>query len=488
MYLIMFYKQLILLLAVLAAVVSSYAQDSLWSRAYGGFDRDVCAALLPVDDGGYLLAGSTVSFGLGMFDMWLLRIDSLGDSVSSHTYGGTNSDGCNAVVAAADGGFLLAGYTDSYGSGNKDFWLVKTDDNGDSLWSRTYGGTYFDFCYDIQPAVDGGYILAGRTSSFGAGNSEFWMVRVNDDGDSLWSRTFGTPYSDECLAVCCTPDGGFALAGSVSAAPAGNRDFWLIKTDANGDSLWSRACGGSHYDECYAMVPAADGGFLLGGYTCSFGSASPEDPHAWLLKVDSNGDSLWSLISGGNNQEFWNTIKLTPAGCMTAGVSYSFGNGSADFWLMETDAAGDSLWSRTFGGEQGDYCYDLVPAANGSRLAAGSTASYGSGIDDAWLISVGPGQSSPLVLFVPTSCTLYPIYPNPFNSNATIAFDLVATGCISLRLFTVEGRLVRTVFDGVQPPGHYVLPFDGAALASGTYLCCLTSGPQSFTQKAILIK
>jgi hypothetical protein len=146
------------------------------------------------------------------------------DSLWSRTYGGDHHDGCNSLVQTANGGFALAGSTSSFGTGG-DFWLVRTDANGDSLWSRTYGGQDYDYCNSLLQTADGGFALAGVTESFGAGDHDFWMVRTDENGDSLWSRTYEGQDWDECQSLIQTADGGFALAGETWSFGAGGRDF-----------------------------------------------------------------------------------------------------------------------------------------------------------------------------------------------------------------------------------------------------------------------
>jgi len=217
--------------AVLLLIASAHAQpDSLWSRAFGGANTDVCNSVQQTSDGGYFLAGSTYSFGSGLTDFWLVKTDAQGDSLRSRTFGGSDFEWCTSVQQTSDSGYVLAGHTRSFGAGNYDLWLVKTDANGDSLWSRTFGGSSNDYCSSVQQTSDGGYVLAGYTYSFGAGDYDFWLVKTDAQGDSLWSRTYGGTWEDCCWSFQQTSDGGYVLAGRTSSFGAGISDFWLVKT------------------------------------------------------------------------------------------------------------------------------------------------------------------------------------------------------------------------------------------------------------------
>ncbi|MFH1009844.1 MAG: hypothetical protein V1784_01240, partial [bacterium] len=304
--------------------------DSLWSRIYEGGSDDEYHSVRQTSDGGYILGGFTKSSGAGLEDFWLVRMNADGYPNFAHTFGGTSVDRCHCAQQTADGGYMLAGYTYSF-SGQPaycDFWLVKTDADGDSLWSRTFGGSNADACYCAQQTTDGGYILAGQTSSYGAGIADFWLVKTNANGDSLWSRTFGGSQDDECYSVQQTLDGGYILAGETSSFGAGGGDFWLVKTNANGDSVWSRTFGGNDWEECRCVQQTSDGGYILAGLTQSFGAGSID---FWLVKTDANGDRVWSRTFGGTeNDRCYSVQQTADGGYILAGDTRSFGAGIFD--------------------------------------------------------------------------------------------------------------------------------------------------------------
>lgn len=305
----------------------------LWNHSYGPCGFDICKSVQQTLDGGYILAGlGNPLYEYGNF--LVLKTDTSGQTIWCRGYGGASADECNCVRQTIDGGYILAGTTYSFGAGVWDFWMVKTDVNGNSLWSHTFGGGYEDQCNCVQQTWDGGYILAGWTESFGAGGFDFWLVRTNSNGDSLWSRTFGGTDDDRCYSVEQTSDGGYILGGFTRSFGAGDSDFWLVRTNANGDSVWSRTFGGNSSDECHCLRQTSDGKYALAGWTSSFGAGEYD---FWLVKVDTDGDSLWSRTFGGRFREYCYSFEQTwDGGYVLAGSTESFGASDDDFWLVKT--------------------------------------------------------------------------------------------------------------------------------------------------------
>jgi len=406
--------------------------DTLWSRTFGGTNEDQCRSVRQTSDGGYVLAGLTYSFGVGTptySNMWLLKTDANGDSLWSRTFGGTFSDQCLSAQQTSDAGYVLAGTTISFGAGGSDFWLVKTDGNGDSVWSRTFGGTNDDLCWSVQQTSDGGYALAGYTHSFGVGDDDFWLVKTDANGDSLWSRTFGGTSTDRCTSVQQTSDGGYVLGGYTYSFGTGSCDFWLVKTDTSGDSLWSRTFGGTSGDYYGLVEQTSDGGYILAGHTYSFGEGTPTYTNSWLVKTDANGDTLWSRAFGGTRSDYCYSVKQTSdGGYASVGSTYSFGWGTptySNFWLVKTHANGNSLWSRTFGGLNQDICWSVQQTSDSGYVLAGGTKSFGAGNTDFYLVKTGP-----------ESFYLATVYLNEVGTNAVLRWIAPETCDYSIYITT----------------------------------------------------
>jgi hypothetical protein len=377
--------------AIAVASTLALAQpDSLWSRCYGGWQNEYLYSVVQTEDGGYVLGAQTGSYGAGSSDVWLIKTNAQGDTVWCHTYGGAGQEWIGNAGRTEDG-YFVTGNTWSYGAGGEDFWLVKTDADGNQLWSRSYGGAQDDQVYWGQPTSDGGYILAGYTYSYGVGGRDWWLVKTNANGDTLWTRTFGGLLHDGCTNVIQTADGGYLFSGIARSFGDPDGDFWLIKTNANGDSVWSHVYGNALADLAWCARQTTDGGYIVTGYTTQGNGITD----VWLIKTDANGDSLWSRTYGTANQgeAALSVVQTSDNGYAMTGQT---GNGAGGVLLLRTDDTGNVLWSRTFGGAAWEEAYDLMIAPDGGYVIAAVTGSYGSGNYDAWLIKTSPDPIQPV--------------------------------------------------------------------------------------------
>jgi hypothetical protein len=478
---------IILIVALLAVTLPGLAQpDSLWSRTYGGAGSEYSLSVVQTEDGGYILGCSTNSLGAGNFDEWLIKTNAQGDTLWCHTYGGTQEERVANAGPTADGGYFMAGTTRSYGAGNYDFWLVKTDADGNSLWNRTYGGAQEDWAWWGQQTLDGGYILTGYTTSFGAGGRDFWLVKTNANGDSSWSRTFGGPDWSTGFYVIQTADNGYMIAGETHSFGEPNGDFRLVKTNANGDSLWAHTYGKPWEDTPYCVRQTQDGGYVVVGKS----ARSTGIPDVWLVKTSANGDSLWSYTYGvSGDYETGLMVVQTSDGGYTVAACTQCGGGPyiGDAWLIRTDNEGNVLWSRTYGSGADEATQDFQLTADGGYAIAGLSNAVGN--YDVWLLKTGPDPLSvgDHFVFQPSSL-IFSAFPNPFNSSTAIAFDLPRVSRISLRVFDVLGREVAVLKDGMLEAGNYRVMFNGNGLASGIYFARLDAGKFSQTKKLMLLK
>ncbi len=374
---------LLLLACICLLTVGSVAQIA-FQRTYGGDYFDWGRSMMQTADGGYIVAGHTESFGAGRDDVWLIRTDAYGDTIWTHTYGDTVGDVGWSVTQTVDGGYIITGWTESFGAGDFDVYLIKADVSGDTVWTRTYGGTDEDCGYSVAQTLDGGYIIAGHTSSFGAGNRDAWLIKTDALGDTLWTRTFGGTGWDEGYSVAQTTDNGYIIAGLTWSFGTGEGDAWLIKTDASGDTVWTRTYGGwDNGGDGRSVLQTADGGYVIAGTILSRGGVS----EVWLIKTDAWGDTVWTRTHGGlYRDEGWSVAQTTDGGYVITGYTRSFGAGGADVWLIKTDASGDTMWTRTYGGINEDYGHSVQQTADGGYAIAGHTGSFGAGWPDVWLI------------------------------------------------------------------------------------------------------
>jgi hypothetical protein len=353
-------------------------------KTFGGENFELANSVIQTSDGGYLIGGQTESFGDGGYDIYLVKTDASGTEEWSQTFGGENNDVATSVIQALDGGYLLAGSTRSFGNGSSDMYLVKTDANGTEEWFKTFGGTAYDYAYSIFQTSDGGYLIGGQTESFGNGSSDMYLVKTDASGNEEWSKTFGGENNDSAYSVIQTSDGGYLLGGRTESFGNGNNDMYLVKTDANGTEEWFKTFGGTANHYAYSILQTSDGGYLLGGVTNSFGNGE-YDMH--LVKTDASGTEEWSQTFGGENFELANSvIQTSDGGYLIGGQTESFGNRDSDMYLVKTDANGTEEWSQTYGGGSDDAAYSVIQTSDGGYLLAGSTRSFGSGDSDMYLV------------------------------------------------------------------------------------------------------
>lgn len=246
-------------------------------------------------DGGFVLAGSTISYITPYSDSLLVKTDAHGVVEWLRIYGGPGIDKILSVIQTADGGFALCGWTNSFGKGEEDFWLVKTDAHGFLEWNRTYGGVLGEWANGIIQTVDGGFMLIGSTTSFGAVASDAWLMKTDSHGVLQWNQLYGDVLRqwnrfvgvswDEVHTIIQTADSGFVFA-ELTDTSWNHRDAWLVKTNAYGVVQWYQIYGGPEDDEAHAVIQTANGEFVLAGFTQSFGDGSRD---AWLLKTGPQG-------------------------------------------------------------------------------------------------------------------------------------------------------------------------------------------------------
>jgi len=319
--------------------------DEEWSQTFGGTSDDYGYSVQQTSDGGYITAGYTYSFGVGG-DFWLIKTDGTGSEVWNMTYGGTGGEISYCVQQTNDGGYIITGYTSSYGAGHIDAWLIKTDSNGDEEWNQTFGGAYWDYGLSVKQTYEGGFIIAGYTDSYGAGHNDVWLIKTDSNGDEEWSQTFGGSMWDFSRTVQQTTDGGYIIVGWTWTFDEGVYDVWLIKTDSNGNLEWDKKFGGNFADDGYSVQQTADGGYIIAGDTSSYGAGSND---AWLIKTDSNGDEEWNQTFGGANSEWGYSVQQTAdGGYIIAGITSSYGSGSYDLWLIRIETENNPPHEPTY--------------------------------------------------------------------------------------------------------------------------------------------
>jgi hypothetical protein len=365
-----------------------------WSKTYGGARNDGAYSVIQTIDGGYALTGFASPDTTNNHEYWLIKTDSLGTMQWSKTYGGIGIDDAYSVIETADGGYAMAGFTNSSGAGNYDGWLVKVDSAGNMQWNKTYGGATADDLYTVVQTEDGGYALVGYTTSFGAGAADGQLVKVDSSGNLLWSQTYGGTGVDDTVSMVKTSDGGYALVGFTRSFGVGGTDFWLVKVDSEGVLQWNKTYGGPSDDSAHSIVQTSEGGYALAGFTYSFGSG---DKDFWLVKVGPSGNMEWNRTFGGTGfDDAVSLVKTSEGGYALAGYTSSFGAGSSDVWVVKVDSFGNLVWSQTYGGVGADYAYSIIQTSDSGYTLVGNTASFGMGSSDCYFVKITAENSDSL--------------------------------------------------------------------------------------------
>jgi hypothetical protein len=357
-----------------------------WNRTFGGADDDWGSSAQQTSDGGYIITGRTGSYGAGGDDLWLIKTDKNGKEEWNKTFGGADDDWGGSVQQTSDGGYIITGGTESYGAGDHDVLLIKTDKNGKEEWKKTFGGVYIDWGSSVQQTSDGGYIITGRTTSYGAGDHDVLLIKTDKNGKEEWKKTFGGAYSDIGYSVQQTSDGGYIITGWTMSYGAGGCAVLLIKTDKNGKEEWEKTFGGASIDWGSSVQQTSDGGYIITGWTMSYGAGGQD---AWLIKADKNGKEEWKKTFGGAEDDVGSSAQRTSdGGYIITGYTKSYGDGEEDAWLIKMDKNGKEEWKKTFGDAYYDRGNSAQQTSDSGYMIAGVTSSYGAGGRDVWLIKL----------------------------------------------------------------------------------------------------
>jgi parallel beta-helix repeat protein len=303
-----------------------------WTKTYGGSAADRARFATRTYDGGYVVVGYTDPSGSDPADVLVVKIDSAGNKQWDLQWGGSNRDQAYSVIQSSDGRYIVVGYTMSFGAGNEDAFLLMIDPVLGTSY-RTYGGSNTDVIRSVMQTSDGGFALAGYTNSIGSGSYDFWLIKTSYDGTMLWQKTYGNTGSDMAYSIAQTSEGGYVLAGDTDYYTAGSYDFYVVKTDSSGNLAWSQKFGGTGLDSASSVVQTCDGGYLIAGETTSFGAALED---FWVVKTDSSLSKQWDQRYGGSGSDrAYSALQASDGGYTITGPTSSYGAGSNDFWLVK---------------------------------------------------------------------------------------------------------------------------------------------------------
>ncbi len=416
----------ILILFLLPAI--TFSQNIEWQKCYGGSGDDHAHSIQQTADGGYIVAGSAysndgdVSGNHGGLDYWVIKLNSSNEIEWQKCYGGSSDDWSYSIQQTIDGGYIVAGSTNSNDGdvsgyhGQDDYWIIKLDSSGNLEWQKCYGGSADDFAYFIQQITDGGYIIAGWTESndgdvFGNhGFIDYWIIKLDSSGNLEWQKCYGGSNLDYAHSIQQTTDEGYIVAGYTFSNDGdvtgnhGSADCWIIKLDSSGNLEWQKCYGGSDWDDACSIQQTTDGGYIVAGCTYSNDgdvSGNHGGKDYWITKLNSTGNLAWQKCYGGNQSDDAYSIQQTPdGGYIMAGYTFSndgdvsSNHGQCDYWIIKLNSLGNLEWQKCYGGSGFDVERSIQQTTDGGYIVAGYTYSIDGDVSgnhggkDYWIVKL----------------------------------------------------------------------------------------------------
>jgi hypothetical protein len=432
--------------------------DTVWTKNVDVNGIDLLYSVQQTEDNGFILGGRTNGFGAGGQDMFLIKTDSNGNNQWTKAIGGTADETINSIKQTPDGGFIIAGNTYSFGAGLNDFYIVKINSSGNILWTKSIGGVGNENAYSITTTADSGYVAVGLTTSVGAGDKDILAVKFDKNGNNVWAKTYGGVGDDRANSIQQTVDGGFVISGVTNSFGSGNYDFYVIKIDFLGNLSWEKTFGGTADEWAYSIQQTADNGFVLAGYTTSFGQGSSD---YYIIKTNSIGDTIWTRAFGGTLAEIGTFAKQTSDnGFAVIGYGESYAVGSFDFHFVKTDSNGNGICNQ-------NNTNTVVNNPTSTVTAASLTVSSG-GISNSTSPIISNGTTINLLctnvgIQLSEQINLdFNCYPNPSTSTFTI--QLPSQQSFTLSVIDITGR---KVYSTKNASGTIII--DASEFSSGVY-------------------
>jgi hypothetical protein len=367
-----------------------------WATIYGGTGNEKAFAVQETSDNGYYVFGDSTSFAARSYDFFVLKLDSLGNLSWSKTFGGGEDDYGYYGVETSDSGFIIAGRTYSFGAGDSDAWIIKMMGNGVISWqTRFHGGTTgHDYFNEIIETSGHNYIAAG-TWAPDSNSRNILVMKFAENGDIIWEKGFGGTGTETACSLDSTTDNGFIISGYTNSFGQGNYDGLVIKVDSIGNLQWQKVIGSTGAEYIMSIKHTSDEGYIMAGYY------DPDETtiyDLWVIKMDTDGDVEWQYTYGGDGSEWAESVLQTEdGGYIVCGNTNSTGNGDYDVLVLKLAGNGDIEWQKTYGSTGYDRSRNIKTTSDGGYILTGNTQSYGAGESDIWVIKLNEsGECTPL--------------------------------------------------------------------------------------------
>ncbi|SFT84530.1 Por secretion system C-terminal sorting domain-containing protein [Chryseobacterium formosense] len=521
---LMKYFKSILLIFSFSFIAKAQAPTIEWQKSFGGSNSEIAKSIVQTPDGGYITAGYSKSsdgnatFNHGDNDFWIVKMDALGILQWQKSLGGSGDDQANSISLTSDGGYILAGSTTSsngditLNKGFADYWIVKLNALGNIEWQKTYGGAYQDIAKSVKQTTDGGYIVTGNTSSNDgdvSGNhslylNDYWVIKLDTSGNLQWQKALGGSGEEFAYDIKQTTDGGYIIAGETSSQSSGDisgaylgvKDSWIVKLGATGNIMWEKRFGGIGNDITYSVAQTLDGGYIASGTTTSNIGNSTYNGQGdfWILKLDAAGNLQWQNAMGSLTYDQAYSVAQTPDGNYVAtgyissntGIVESGLQNGTNFWIVKLDNSGTLLWNKVLGGDGHETAWSIIPTTDGGLAAAGHsstnpdsgdvTGNYGQ--SDFWIVKLS--GSKELGINESNVPEKPEIYPNP-------AKDIVRINHLpresTVAIFDTAGRKIFS-----KKYSETNISIDVSAFIDGMYTLQIDSEEKNILSKKLLIK
>ena len=357
-----------------------------WQQTFGGSKDDIAKSVVSTDDGGLVVASTTRSFGAGKSDVSIMKLDSKGNKLWEKYFGGDRKDTASAIVQTDDGGYIVVGSTKSYGNGGYDYYIIKIDSKGNKLWEKVAGGEGKDEATALTTTKDGGVVILGSSKSYGNGAYDYYALKLDAKGRLLWEQTAGGKDWDIPSAIAETDDGALLLVGKSESFSENSYDGYVVKLGSDGKFIWEKTFGGKKEDILSAIAKGEDGGFLMVGKTKSYKDRKGD---AYIIKLDKDGNKLLVKTYGDKGKDrAYGVTALHGGGYAIAGSSRAMSYGRADFMLIMMDKEGQITASNHYGGKKEEIAYGITQLKDDGLVMVGETKTYGNGGMDIYVVRV----------------------------------------------------------------------------------------------------
>jgi hypothetical protein len=429
---------------------------------------------------GYIIVGMTNNSDITDCDLYIMKTDLNGNMLWQKIYGGARPDYPYSLCETSDGNFFVTGFTQSFGPGDYDVYLIKFDGNGEKIWEKTYAGWGNDEAREIIKTSDNNYMIAGTSSSTNwTSNQNAFLMKIDVNGDVIWRKFYGGPAKEYGNGVKECSDGGFILTGQTFSFGQGGNTY-LVKTNASGDTLWTRHWGGPLAEEGVSIVTHSDGSSTLAVRD----STSNQDIDVRIMKVDASGSVLFDKVYGGTMKDTPKTINKTADGGFIIGaISRSFGWINPDMWLMKFNSIGDTSWTKRYGHTDHEHCHMAKEHIDGGILAIGHARSWGPGQKIMFVKMDGNGAVSVNENLVSNSLQVT-MYPNPVTTGKFAIAASSLTNC-KVSVKDISGRCVY-LLESIQLKPQEEVFIQTSNFSNGLYFVTLESDKGIVTEKFII--